>query len=580
MITVTQRPLGHSISDNEVTAAVTDSSGDALFTVAGGHGMDTGAYVFIQSDVEAYNGYKYITAPNGLTFNISDTDTSDIITFRKETEATYRVAFRNHSVVAVHNPIVYELETDLYPTNVDGEAYVPAVVTSQANENGYTKLQLSINITDATALEWVSIDGNVYQIIEAISDSEIVINHAYNAADTWLGPVIKYYNNYCINVEVWCGYEAGPPSNHPYAYLKPMAKVATLKFTPDENNKAKFSISEIVKSYIITRNKLDLESLPNNTDFSTQFYIVYYETYDESDGFEITTFQGDPTVDSTLGLAINAMMPFKSIDAGYMSEYLDWGSIQNARWLTLQSTMRWIVGQYMDLSFIVYQRFGYTIIDIWDNDEIIQSIETTGDGVIRIPLIFETAGTHCIQARNPAIPAQGGSAIVLSDMFNACGGSWVTGASPNIVVAPQDESGYLTFSFNSYPTLNYQFDYDITVAGAGATLIQIRILLMSSSCEIFTYDFDNIFSTGSNTGSITLSPPVYASTVAINILNNGFIDSKTITVNSFVFQGTPALPATALTEQMCIEVVEECDSTFFSDADIRLLEDGDYRILE
>jgi hypothetical protein len=55
--------------------------------------------------------------------------------------------------------------------------------------------------------------------------------------------------------------------------VKPIAKVTTLKFTPDDDGNAKFSISEIVRSYLITRNKLDLNTLPNNTDFSTSFYI-------------------------------------------------------------------------------------------------------------------------------------------------------------------------------------------------------------------------------------------------------------------------------------------------------------------
>lgn len=582
MITVIQRPTGHSISDTELDATVSDSSGDALFTTLFPHGLDTGKYVFIQSDIESHNGYKYVTKISSTEFMISDSPAEDVISFAKITDAVYQVSFREHAVVAVHQPIVFVLESDLYPTNVDGEAYVPAIVLSSSNDNGFTKLILNNNLTDVTALSWITIAGNVYQITSSTSAHEITINHAYSSSDTWLGPVVKYYNNYCINVEVWCGFDANPPSNHPYAYIKPMEKAATLKFVPDQDNRIKFSISDIVKSYIFTRNKTDLETLPNNTDFSSQFFILYYETYDTSDGVSVSTFLGVGTTDNgngPMGLAVNAMLPFKAIDANYMSEYLNWGSLQNARWLTLQDSMKWIIGKYMDLSFIVYQRFGYTVIDIWSNDEIIQSLETTGDGVIRIPLIFDVAGTYCIQARNPAIPAQGGSAIVLADMFNACGGSWVTGATPTMTVPAGEESGYLTLSFNSYPTLTYTFDYDITIAGGGATDVDILILLMSSNCDIMIYSTDNYTSDGVKTGSIALVPPAYASTVAILVRNNS-PGSKDFTVNSFVFQGTPALPASALTDSFCIEVIDECDSTFVSDDSIRLTEDGDYRILE
>ena len=43
----------------------------------------------------------------------------------------------------------------------------------------------------------------------------------------------------------------------------------------------------------------------------------------------------------------------------------------------------------------------------------------------------------------------------------------------------------------------------------------------------------------------------------------------------------PAVPAQLITERICIDVIEECDTTFIQEPDdIRLTEDGDFRILE
>lgn len=580
MINVISRPTGYKLADPVLDAAVTDSGGVAIFTTAFSHALTTGNHVYIQSNVEAYNGFKTVDVLSATQFRIADQDSdTDFIQYYSDQYATYQVAIMGHGVVAAHNPIVYELESTLYPENVEGEAYVPAVVASHSNSNGYTQLTLSGNLEDATALAWIMIDGVAYQITSVISDSIVVINHAYDAADTFPGPVVKYYNNYCINVNVWSGYDAG----HPWYAQKPYELFATLRLIPNDDNQVKFSISEIVRSAIITRNKLDLNTLPNNIDFSTGFYISYFETYDESDGLTVTTHTGSLTYDSLIGLAINAMMPFKGKYVSHMSEYINYQTYL-AKWLVLQDRMTWIVGKFMDLSFIIASQLDN--IDIYINGEVSQTISDAGFGVIRVPLTFDTAGEYCIQAYKQAIAARSASNLIRLFMLNCADGTWEepnppTLNFPQITLPSFGDSGYVYRDFTSNQGIAHGFTYEITITTGSATTTRVYMALMDSNCNVLAEDSNNHFTGGVITGSISLTPTADGSRLGIRVVNNTLISSRTYQLTDLDFTGSAGGPAEAITESYCIDVVAECDSTIIPDMDnIRLLEDGDFRILE
>lgn len=575
MITVISRPQGHKLAETVLAGVISDGGGDARITTSFTHGLTTGDWVYIQSSIADYNGYKQVFVINTTIFEFADTVDNDPQEFIQAVDVTYQVSVLEHGFIAAHNPIVYELESDLSPENTAGEAYAPATVDSHSNDNGYTKLTLSGNLEDATALAWIMINGVSYQIMTALSDSVVIINHAYDAADTFPGPVVKYYNNYCINVNVWCGYEA----DHPWVSVKPFEIAATLQFSPGQDNRVKFSISEIVRSYLKTRNKLDLNTLPNNTDFSVQFYIEYFESYDESDGSEITTHTEPETSDATefTGMAINSQMPFKSKDLSFMSEYLNEGS-DLAPWLTLQESMTWLTDRFMDLSFL--NTLDYDI-EIQSNGIPILIIPNPGPGVIRVPLEFDTAGEKCIQAMVPEIPPSEGFIMLLLAFDNVCPGgeAWTTGASPSVLLSGIQSSSNLADFMAAVPGATYNFSYSITVGGSGSPVTTVSFRFIDDDCNIVGTDSNFHSGTGAHSGSVSITPTGIATKIAIRVTNT--VGSRTITLNGITYDGTDGTPAVAITEIICINVLAECTQSVIPESEyFRLLEDGDFRLLE
>lgn len=255
-VTVIYRPIGYKLADAELDASISNFGGEALVTTTFAHGLSNGDYVFIQSNIGSYNGYKYVYALSPSTFKFFDSPELNAVLYVQDAEITYQASVLEHGVQAVHNPIVYDLRSNLYPVNEPEEAYTPTTVSSHADDKGYTKLILSGNLSDATPLAWITINDENYQIISVVSDSIVTINHAYNASDTFPGPVVKYYNNYRINVDVYAGFALG----HPWRDNKPYQLMATISFIPDSNGRVKFSIADLVRSYIFTRNNLTLDT--------------------------------------------------------------------------------------------------------------------------------------------------------------------------------------------------------------------------------------------------------------------------------------------------------------------------------
>lgn len=608
MITILKRPIGFKLSGSVLDATATNDSGEVLITTLFSHGLSTGEYVYIQSNIASYNGGKYVTVLSGTTFKIGD-NPYYITEYVQNADLTYQKSIYTNGVTAVHNPIVYEIESTLSPTNTEEDSYVPAVVDSHSNENGYTKLTLSGNLSDATALAWIMIDGVAYQIVTAISDSIVVINHAYDATDTFEGPVVKYYNNYCINVIVNCGLIW----YHTWVDKKPFEAAATLRLKPDANNRVKFSISDIVRSYITTRNKLDLDTLPNNIDFMTLFYLSYYESWDESNGTEITTHneQGVSEINDFFGMAINAQMPFKSVSGSNMAEYLSGSdNAYLAKWLALQPTMTWIAGRFMDLSFImVHSR---TDVVILVNGELYLTIPDPSIGVIRVPLQFDTAGEYCVQAIKPANPGSPevtnditGDVPAVSEWYNLSRGytPWTIDVQPDAVLQYTglgiEQTDYLTFDFPFVAGRQYELTLRFAVGYSGTghsnprgysihVMNDAGVILMTSS-GVYPSSPGGFF-----TATITFTANPDCKKIG-TYFSAGIFTSIGTPIRTFTFDGVPttdyvlietipAEPPTAeltLTEPYCITVVDECDNTIVPTMDdARLLEDGDFRLLE
>lgn len=596
-LTLIKNPIGHKLSESEINATIIDSAGDALVYTGFAHALSDGDYVYIESNFDAYNGYKYVDSIAYDSFKIKDSENSDPIEYVQDADITYRVSVLNHGWQAVHNPIVYELESDIYPNNIDEESYTPITVVSQTNNLGYTQLNLSAGIPGgATTLNYIELVGTndlagVYQIIDAVQPWSIVINLAYDASNSFSSlQVVNYYNNYAVNVRVVAGLELV----HRWEPLKPYEVAATLQFIPDNEGKVKFSISDILKSYITTRNNLTLNTLPNNLDFMVSFYIDYFESYDESDGVEITTYEGEVTTDDFVGYAVNAMMPFKNESISHMSEYIN-EDVYLAKWLTLQDRPIAIVGRFFDLSFI-NQFLGSDIVITVNGVETL-TITNPGNGVIRVPITPVSGDTElCVQASAGGAPESGGdtSAITLPALASWIGRTvsgplydWTTGAAPfvnlpGVALTPaQSEIIYCDYAFvvgNSYTiTIN------ITVVNnSGSSNPRTSTVYILDSSYATLASNPTVVNAGANAIPITFTAMSGAVKIGYDHASGRNVD---ITINSATGTTTtpivPAIPAQIITEQICIDVIEECDTTYIPDPDdIRLTEDGDFRILE
>lgn len=395
-VTILERPEGHILNPTGIDNTIIFLSPSAGITELT-HGYSTGDVIYIQSRIESYNGFVQIEVINANQFRLKDL-LGNYIDYLQQVETTYYLTTLEHGWSAVHLPITYRLSNDLYPTNsVDTSRNINSV----QDANGFTVLQLSGSLGSVHTFDFIKVTApndtdlsKVYQIVEFISPTVVIINLEYDSANNFTSATaIKYYNNYNIQVRVYAGINA----SHEWTAQKPYELAATLQFIPDEDNEAFFSINELLKSYIETRNNLTLGTLPNNIDFWNNFYIEVAESYDDSDGYTFGTYTSSFTSDQSNfeGTAVNAKLVFKNIHSGYLSEYLMTNN--TAKFLTLFTIpVLFSCGSdtpdcYQDISFIVPDGYAVATLQkefyvngngpVTVNDTISEE-----SGVIRVPL--------------------------------------------------------------------------------------------------------------------------------------------------------------------------------------------------
>lgn len=592
MVTLISQPLGHKLDSAQQTAQIIDDGqGVALVYTGSAHGLADGDYVYIDSNFDSYNGFKYVDSIAYDSFKIKNSENGEYVDFVQTADIFFYISVLDHGFQCVHLPIVYELESDLSPVNTGEESYTPNTVVSQSDENGYTRLALSEALTNPVVLSKIQLVGDgplagSYSIITVYEAWNVVIDLAYSASnDLSEYQIVRYYDNYAINVNIYAGY----PSDHRWVGEKPFELAATLRFIPDANNRIKFSISEVLRSYIEVRNNLTLDTLPNNTDFSVSFYIGYFESYDESDGEEITTFEGAQTTDDFQGWAINAKLPFKSEQISFLSDYINTDT-HTARWLTLFDRPTMVIGYFFDLSFL--NRFNAVDILIIVNGELNQTIENPGAGVIRVPLGFDSTGEYCVLAMTTGVPESGGdttaiSLPALSTGVNLAGSGidWTTGASPAVTLpgsAGTHTSDIITWDYafvEGYTyDITFNLDHDSNVSNVGFRILDAsnNILYSDSSSVIgagptnFSFEFTAI------AGAVKFGLRVQHVIIIPTTDNDIDINSYSATQTTPII---PAVPEQTITETICIDVVAECGDTM-TDDQARLLEDDELRILE
>lgn len=389
-VTIEKRPIG-VILGTCVSATINQDYSSAFATVnKTSHGLSDGQYVYIQSNVENYNGFWQVEVTGVDEFLLID---NPYVAWIVDATITYCPQSSTHGWSAAHLPIVYELSNTKFPTNTVDTV---RTISSISDDNGLVNLNLSGSLGTFEDLSFVKISNapnsdlnGVYQILDKLATNDVTLSTAYasiTAAGLVGASIQLYYGSYNFVVRVY----AGINSTHEWASEKPYELAATLEIIPDENNRAKFSINEILKAYIETKNNLLLPSLPNNLDAWAQFYIEVGEQYDTSNGYTVSTFEGAFASDQSTfeGYAVNAMLPFKNIHSGYMSAYLMVDS--SSKFLTLFDRPVLFTGGYQDISFLKSDGDDWILQKQYYSNGVAGLLETTtvsGDvGVYRVEL--------------------------------------------------------------------------------------------------------------------------------------------------------------------------------------------------
>ena len=358
-ITVVKYPQGFIVDTNAVTATVSSSSG-ALFTRSA-HGLSTGARIYIRSDFAQYNGYWYVSVASSSTFRIREYATASDVAFINSGTVTYYVSVKTHGWNCVHLPMIYKLKSDSWPTNgVD----TSRTITTFTNYGGYTYLVLNgdikssgtasslenVVLTGITSYDGTDIEG-VYRIIQWFSDTNIVIDLAYNGGNVLSGGTCQYYyTNYHARVKVYAGLD----SAHYWYAQKPYEEIAEVRVVFDSSGIGTLNVSEYIKNKIeVLSNNIQKDTLPNNLDAWCRVYISVAESYDDSDGYTIEEYVSSYTSDTTEVYAVNSMLPFKTRSSGTLDAYVPGiTSLTLSKFLTPFTRPTLFVGRYFDVSFI------------------------------------------------------------------------------------------------------------------------------------------------------------------------------------------------------------------------------------
>lgn len=394
-LSVVKRPITLFLPSTAATgtASVTSSGGTANFADTA-HGLTTGDYVYISSPSE-YAGFWYVSRIDNDNFNIREYATASDVSFAATATVTwYECQLFDSgadSWVAVHNPIIYKLKSDLWPTNSVDTA---RTVSSYSNDAGYAQLTLS-GAHGVTELEFVKVtftggETAVYQVLTWYSTTVITINLPYRGGITFVS-VQKYYSDYHAKVKIYAGLDTG----HPYDDLKPYEELAEIKAIPDSNGVITVNINEIIKSKIdILKNNINGATLPNDITQFCRFYITYAEAYSYSEGgYTLLDYVGTYTDDSANleSYAVNAKMPFKYKYGGMMGAYI------YEEWLTpfrtpvlFTTTSRTLgqVSQFFDISHIIPVNLSSRVKrELYRNGTIVLStndtISVNGAGIYR-----------------------------------------------------------------------------------------------------------------------------------------------------------------------------------------------------
>lgn len=590
-LTVLQRPEGHILSGTEITATVSeDYDGDALFTKTT-HGLTTGDYVYVKGTIENYNGFWYAMVIDADKFNIRPNSIEENVDWIQNATVTYQESVSEHKWSCVHLPIIYRIRTNRWPTN---EVNSIVGIASYANDEGYVRITTSSSyFVGWSELLYVKISGaaddrvnGIWQILELGTTPTTVttLAMAYDPHYDFSGATLQvYFTSYAIRVNIYAGLD----ENHYWAGQKPFELIDTIDLAPDPENEVMFSISEKLLKHMQTRNNLTLSTLPNNLDFWTQFYITFQEIYDDSDGYTLFTAEDILNNDNAFkGYAVNAMLPFKNIHSGFLSEYvMRTGAF--GKFLTLFATPVIFSGCYYDISFIAEGNTAEIVNEnalAWANTD-----HGFNDWNLSIATVtFSTNGVSRTEAMYFPFKAAAGSYnfdydVTVSGTFTATGdvrlGIVGLDASKTIITATSVLATFISGStVNASGTAIFApiagIEYIalvVDVVGtktSGAPTAEIHSFGFADSALITFRDEKYIADVLQDTTDteITTAPGLFRMPIEA-----GDYDTHKVSVR---------INGVLASEELTLLVIDDCDDEVVQDTEIRLTEDGDFRILE
>jgi hypothetical protein len=591
-VTVRKRPEGHKISPQALEASISDSGGDALVTALY-HGLGTGDYVYIDSDIDEYNGFWYVTTIDSDQFKISEYATAEFVEYFQDLDIEYYQT-AEHDWNSAFLPIVYKCSNNRWPVNSFDAV---RTISSFADDNGYTRVVTSANLKlSAAALEFVIISGSsdsdlngVWQMVEVVGSLNYTLDLPYNASNDLVGANIQYYyNNYQVRVKIY----AGLPTSHPWESKKPYEEVGELSLTPDENGVVMFSVADYIKNKLAIKNNTTIFSYPLNLDAFTAFYIAVAESYDSSDGYTLITTQSDFEDDTFEGYSIAGKLPFKNT---YSGDYADYVYTDNnpANWLTILDRLVAVEDKYFDISFIKNVVGAFSVVINKYVSDYLTATETVdyadnGIGVYRIPIevdsVYDSFCVYVIRDADTGFTPAEMDPIDTWTNVDTGGETWVlNGSVPEIDfdglgLGVFSDDWRTAYAFEEGRT--YSFDYSFKGANT-AGIFWIEIIDSAFSVLLSLSIPTN---PEAQSGNYSFVAPAGATGINIWYDNPASCGGECLTrIISFTneTEGDPVSPAYTITDEICMDIIESCEAQGgVVPTDIRLLEDGSYRLLE
>ena len=188
-------------------------------------------------------------------------------------------------------PLQYSLDSDLFPINkvdsadtITNLVYDPSVlgvvITFSAAHSYQTLETITVNSTTT------SLDGGNFTI-KNITSTTVTLDF-YTTESSNTGTAIKYYNNYKGLVKVF----AGAPDQHPYNLdgSKPLREIGIIEVDFKSDGVDNLGLAN-VNAYVKDDITPQFDTVENTHYGWGSFSIQFAESYDVSNGNEVTTFQ-------------------------------------------------------------------------------------------------------------------------------------------------------------------------------------------------------------------------------------------------------------------------------------------------